>query len=72
MPGELQITKDEMATGLAAGRTLIQEEWAPPLARQWVDELIAEGKAVATAWEYHANFQCERRRITRAPQPAEA
>lgn len=64
MPGELQITKEEMEVGLASGRALIQEEWAHPQEIAWVDELVAEGKAVAGPWEYKHCFQCERRRIT--------
>lgn len=62
--GTLTITKDEMERGLKAGRTLIQEEWAHPNEITWVNELIAEGKATATPWEYKDDFQCERRRIT--------
>lgn len=64
MPGELQMTKEMMAEGFAKGRTLIQEEWAHPSEKQWVDELIAEGRATASPWEYKDNFQCERRRVT--------
>lgn len=59
------ITKKEMEEGLAKGRTLIQEEWADKREIAFVDELIAEGKAEATPWEYKDNFQCRRRRITR-------
>lgn len=66
MPGELRITKDEMRAGLASGRTLIQEEWAHPKEIQWVDELVSEGKATATPWEYKDGLQCERRLVTRA------
>jgi hypothetical protein len=62
--GELTITKEAMAAGLAAGRTLTQEEWAHPSEKQWADELIAEGKATATQWRYKDNFQCEMRKIT--------
>jgi len=58
------MTKDEMAKGLAAGRRLTQEEWADPAEIRAVDELIAEGKATATPWEYRDGFQCERRIIT--------
>lgn len=64
MPGELRMTKEEMRAGFARGKTLIQEEWAHPSERQWVDELIAQGIATATPWEYKDNFQCKRRRIT--------
>lgn len=64
MPGELKMRKEEMREGFARGRTLVQEEWAHPLERQWVDELIAEGAATAGPWEYKDNFQCERRRVT--------
>lgn len=58
------MTKDEMEKGLAAGRRLTQEEWADPTEIRAVDELIAEGKASATDWEYRDGFQCERRIIT--------
>jgi hypothetical protein len=58
------MTKAEMLTGFEKGRALIQEEWAHPHEIQWVDELISEGKATATPWEYKDGFQCERRRIT--------
>lgn len=64
MPGELRMTKEEMRAGLAAGRRLSQEEWAHPLEKQWVDELVAEGAAQATPWEYSGNFQCECRTVT--------
>ena len=60
----IRITKREMAEGLAQGRALIQEEWAHPQERVWVDELVREGKAIAGPWELKPNFQCERRRIT--------
>lgn len=55
------MTKEEMAKGLAAGRRLVQEEWADAQEIAWVDELVAEGKAKAGPWEYKAGFQCERR-----------
>lgn len=57
------MTKEEMAKGLAAGRTLTQEEWADKTEIKAVDELIAEGKAKATPWEYKDNFQCKRRKV---------
>jgi len=63
MAGQLKMTKEEMIAGFIQGRTLTQEEWAHPLEKQWVNELIAEGKAIATPWEYKDNFQCERRVI---------
>lgn len=62
--GELRMTKAEMLEGLEQGRTLIQEEWSHEKEIQWIDELIKEGKATSTPWEYKDNFQCERRRIT--------
>lgn len=58
------MTKEEMATGLAAGRRLIQEEWADAEEIQAVDELVAEGQATATAWEWRDGFQCKRRIVT--------
>ena len=64
MPGELRMTKEEMRQGFARGRSLTQEEWAHPSEIQWVDELIAEGAATATPWQYKDDFQCERRRVT--------
>lgn len=65
MPGELQITKEQMRAGFAEGRTLTQEEWAHPSEIQWLDELIAEGVCkVVDPWEYRDNFQCARRRVT--------
>ena len=66
MTAPCTMTKSEMAEGLAAGRTLIQEEWANSDEIEWVDELIAEGRAVATPWEYRDGFQCLRRRISGA------
>jgi len=62
--GTLNFTKEEMERGLAAGRALIQEEWCHPKEKEFVDELVSEGKAVATPWEYKDGFQCARRRIT--------
>lgn len=58
---------EEMRRGLAAGRTLIQEEWSTPEEIQAVDQLIAEGFAEASPWEYKDNFQCERRRVYKKP-----
>ncbi len=63
MPGELRMTKEEMRDGFSRGRSLTQEEWAHHDEIKWVDELIAEGVATATPWEYKDNFQCERRRV---------
>lgn len=68
--GALTMTKVEIERGLAAGRTLIQEEWAHPQEVAWVEELIAEGKAVASPWEYLDTYQCERRRIRGAAERA--
>lgn len=58
------MTKEEMRAGLATGRTLIQEEWADPEEIIAVDELVAEGAATATPWEYKDTFQCKRRRVS--------
>jgi hypothetical protein len=58
------MTKDQMAAGFAEGRSLTQEEWANPAEIQWIDELIAEGRATADPWAYHDNFQCQKRRVT--------
>lgn len=66
------MTKDEMRKGLLQGRRLTQEEWAARDEITAVDELVAEGIAVATPWEYHDNFQCERRYVTRKPMPTGA
>ena len=68
----IRITKREIEEGLAHGRTLIQEEWAHPQERVWVDELVREGKAIAGPWEFKPNFQCERRRIAAAPEDEKA
>lgn len=57
------MTKDEIRAGLAAGRTLVQEEWCAASERQAVDELIEEGVAVSSGWEYKSNFQCEVRKV---------
>ena len=57
------MTKEEMRAGLLRGRRLTQEEWATPAEIAAVDELVTEGIASATAWEYHDNFQCERRYV---------
>lgn len=64
MAAELRMTKEQMREGFAKGRTLIQVEWAHPSEQRWVDELLAEGAAIATPWEYKDGFQCERRRVT--------
>ena len=66
---DIHMTKAEMMVGFAQGRTLIQEEWAHPQEIAWVDELVAEGKAVAGPWEYRDGFQCERRKIVAAARP---
>jgi hypothetical protein len=66
-PGWMKImTKEEMLEGLLAGRKLIQEEWSDKSEIQAVDELVAEGKAFATKWEYRDNFQCEMRSVVKA------
>lgn len=59
----MTMTKDEMERGLASGRRLIQEEWADRDEISAVDELVAEGKATATAWQYRDGFQCEMRSV---------
>lgn len=64
MPAPIRMTKEQMAEGFARGRTLTQEEWANPAEIQWIDELIAEGRARAEPWAYHPNFQCEKRKVT--------
>ena len=56
----------EMREGLARGRRLMQKEWADPKEIAAVDQLVAEGVAKATPWEYHGNFQCSRRIVTAA------
>lgn len=56
-----------MREGIAAGRTLIQEEWSHPDDIENVDKLIAEGFAKEEdGWRWHHGYQCERRRIVRA------
>jgi hypothetical protein len=62
--GTLNVTKEEMVEGFARGRVLMQEEWAHPQEIEWVDELISEGIAEATPWEYLDTYQCQRRKIT--------
>lgn len=57
--------KDEIREGLLNGFRLCQEEWASDADKNAVDELVAEGVAYATPWEYSDNFQCERRYVTR-------
>lgn len=64
------MTREEMEEGFSRGRTLIQEEWAHPQEIAWVDELIADGKATSTPWEYRDGFQCHRRRVTGVPVAA--
>ncbi len=61
------MTEEEMRQGLAAGRTLIQEEWSTPEEIAIVDKLISEGFAEASPWEYKDNFQCEHRRVYKKP-----
>jgi len=58
----MAMSKEEMRNGLSQGRTLIQEEWADVEEILFVDELIAEGMATATSWEWKDEFQCKRRR----------
>jgi hypothetical protein len=64
MTAPIKMTKEQMREGFSRGRTLIQEEWANPQEIKWIDELISEGVATATPWEYKDNFQCERRRVS--------
>ena len=59
------MTKQEIAIGPRQGRRLCQEKWADQAEIKAVDELIAEGLAVATDWEYSDNFQCARRYVVR-------
>lgn len=63
MSGPLRMTKDEIRTGLLAGRRLMQEEWAHPDEIRFVDELVKEGVAEATPWSYSDNFQCKGRTV---------
>jgi hypothetical protein len=65
------MTKEEMIAGLSIGRALIQEEWSEAAEIRWIDELVAEGKATATPWEYRDSYQCEMRRITGIPNDAQ-
>lgn len=60
------MTKDQIKEGLLQGRTLIQEEWTDRSEIRAVDELIKEGVAQATEWEYKDNFQCSMRRVKKA------
>lgn len=64
-----KMTRDEMTQGFARGRTLIQEEWSHPDEIKWADELVAEGRASTTTWEYNDNFQCKRRKIKGIKEP---
>lgn len=56
--GQLCMTRKEMEEGFAQGRRLTQEEWAHEQEIKWLDELVAEGKATVTKFEYKANYQC--------------
>lgn len=58
------MSKDEILEGLRAHRTLIQEEWATYAEIQAVNELVLEGYAKATRWEWKASHQCECRTIS--------
>lgn len=64
MPAQRHMTKEQIRAGLKAGRSLIQEEWADPGEIKDVDDLISEGAAAATPWEYKDGYQCERRKVT--------
>lgn len=66
MTGQLTMTKQEIAECLSQGRRLTQEEWAHPTEIKSVDELVAEGVAEASPWEYLDGYQCERRLIRAA------
>lgn len=57
------MTKEEIKLGLSAGRRLIQEEWSSAEEIRAVDELVAEGLAIATPWAYRDGFQCEMRSV---------
>lgn len=62
---------DQIAAGFAIGRQLTQEEWAEKSTIIFVDQMIAEGKAVVIAdWEWKDNFQCERRLVKGVVQDA--
>lgn len=61
--------KDEIRAGLIQGWRLCQEEWADEESIKAVDELVKEGIAVATPWEYIDSYQCERRIVTRKVKP---
>ncbi|MGX9392524.1 hypothetical protein ACWX0K_20545 [Nitrobacteraceae bacterium UC4446_H13] len=60
----IRMTKEQMREGFRLGRSLIQEEWANPDEIKWIDELLVEGAATATDWNYRDNFQCSMRRVT--------
>lgn len=62
------MTRQEKESGLRAGRRLIQEEWADGSEIDAVDELVAEGIACATPWQWKDGFQCMRRIVTGALQ----
>jgi hypothetical protein len=70
MPGAFaKMKKDEIRAGLVQGWRLCQEEWATDEEIKAVDELVKEGLADVTPWEYSDNFQCERRFVTRKVNP---
>lgn len=58
------MTKQEMIVTLAAGRKLIQVDWADGSEIAAVDELVDEGKAHATPWQMIGRLQAMRRVVT--------
>jgi hypothetical protein len=68
----VKFSKDSIALGLSIGRALIELRECDPALHHWIEELIADGKAVASQWQHQPETGEVYRTITQRPlQPDE-
>ena len=60
-------SKAQIEFGLNIGRALIQFPNGNEQQRRWIEELIGEGKAVASKWQTHPEMKKAYRVITAKP-----
>ncbi len=68
----VEFSKDSIDLGLVQGRALIELSNCDPALHHWIEELIADGKAVASQWQHQPETGEVYRTITKRPlQPDE-
>jgi hypothetical protein len=59
------MAKESIKSTLLSNRTITQDEYAKPEEIEAVDELVAEGFAIATPWAYRSPHTCKVRFVRR-------